>query len=224
MSVLKKLPKAFSDPLVENNPIAIQVLGICSALAVTVQLKQAVVMSCAVTFVVIGSNLILSMMRKGLPSRIRMIVEMCVIASLVILVDQVLRAYFFELSKQLSVFVGLIITNCIVLGRAEAFALGNSPWPSVLDGLGNGLGYSLVLCIMGSVREILGSGTIWGYPLVNELGAFAGRFLGYTEAMPLDLYAVGYENMGLMVLPPGAFILIGLYIWTVNTLRGRVGE
>jgi len=207
MGVLKSLPKQLSDPLVENNPIASQVLGICSALAVTVMLKQAVVMSLAVIFVVSGSNVILSFMRKGLPSRIRIIVEMCVIASLVILVDQVLRAYFFELSKQLSVFVGLIITNCIVLGRAEAYALGNAPWPSFLDGLGNGLGYTLVLCTVAALREILGSGTIWGIALI-----------------PQSVYELGYVNMGLMVLPPGAFILLGLYISVQNTLLGRAGQ
>jgi len=216
MALLKSLPKPLADPLVENNPITIQVLGICSALAVTVQLKQAVVMSCAVIFVIIGSNFILSLLRKGLPTRIRIIVEMCVIASLVILVDQVLRAYFFELSKQLSVFVGLIITNCIVLGRAEAFALSNSPGASILDGLGNGLGYSLVLCIVAVIREIFGSGTIWGYPLVIKMGEWMG--------LSKSLYEYGYENMGLMVLPPGAFIIIGLYIWAVNSIRGRQGE
>tara|TARA_Y100000589_G_scaffold73880_1_gene67113 strand:- start:891 stop:1517 length:627 start_codon:yes stop_codon:yes gene_type:complete len=207
MGLLKSLPKQLSDPLVENNPIASQVLGICSALAVTVMLEQAVVMSLAVIFVLAGSNVTLSFMRKGLPSRIRIIVEMCVIASLVILVDQVLRAYFFQLSKDLSVFVGLIITNCIVLGRAEAYALGNSPWPSFLDGIGNGLGYTLVLCIVAALREILGSGTIWGIALVPQVA-----------------YDMGYVNMGLMVLPPGAFILLGLYIWLQNTLLGRAGE
>ena len=207
MGLLKSLPKQLSDPLVENNPIASQVLGICSALAVTVMLEQAVVMSLAVIFVLAGSNVTLSFLWKGLPSRIRIIVEMCVIASLVILVDQVLRAYFFQLSKELSVFVGLIITNCIVLGRAEAYALGNSPWPSFLDGIGNGLGYTLVLCIVAALREILGSGTIWGVPLVPQVA-----------------YDMGYVNMGLMVLPPGAFILLGLYIWLQNTLLGRAGE
>ncbi|MBT3785332.1 NADH:ubiquinone reductase (Na(+)-transporting) subunit D [bacterium] len=216
MALLKSLPKPLVDPLVENNPITIQVLGICSALAVTVQLKQAVVMSCAVIFVLIGSNFILSLLRKGLPNRIRIIVEMCVIAALVILVDQVLRAYFFELSKQLSVFVGLIITNCIVLGRAEAFALGNSPGASILDGLGNGLGYSLVLCLVGTIREIFGSGTIWGFPLILKMGEWMG--------LSQSLYDLGYENMGLMVLPPGAFIIIGLYIWAVNVVSGRQGE
>lgn len=207
MGLLKSLPKEISDPLVENNPIATQVLGICSALAVTVMLKQAIVMSLAVIFVLAGSNVILSFMRKGLPSRIRIIVEMCVIASLVILVDQVLRAYLFELSKQLSVFVGLIITNCIVLGRAEAYALGNPPLPSLLDGIGNGLGYTLVLCIVAGLREILGSGKLLG-----------------MDVIPQAAYAMGYENMGLMVLPPGAFILLGLYIWAVNSLRGKPGE
>lgn len=216
MPLLKVLPKPVADPLVENNPITVQVLGICSALAVTVQLKQAVVMSCAVTFVLIASNLILSLIRKSLPSRIRIIVEMCVIASMVILVDQVLRAYFFELSKELSVFVGLIITNCIVLGRAEAFALGNPPFRSVLDGLGNGIGYSVVLCVVAAIREVLGSGTIWGFPLVIKLGEWAG--------LSASLYDLGYENMGLMVLPPGAFIIIGLFIWFINALRGKVGE
>lgn len=207
MGLLKSLPKEISDPLVENNPIATQVLGICSALAVTVMLKQAIVMSLAVIFVLAGSNVILSFMRKGLPSRIRIIVEMCVIASLVILVDQVLRAYLFELSKQLSVFVGLIITNCIVLGRAEAYALGNPPLPSLLDGIGNGLGYTLVLCIVAGLREILGSGKLLG-----------------MDVIPQAAYQMGYENMGLMVLPPGAFILLGLYIWAVNSLRGKPGE
>lgn len=216
MSLLKAIPKPLADPLIENNPITVQVLGICSALAVTVQLKQAVVMSCAVTFVVMASNLVLSLIRKGVPGRIRIIVEMCVIASMVILVDQVLRAYFFELSKELSVFVGLIITNCIVMGRAEAFALSNPPIKSALDGLGNGLGYSIVLCTVASIREILGSGTIWGFPLVIELGNLMG--------LSSSLYDLGYENMGLMVLPPGAFIIIGLFIWFINTLRGRVGE
>jgi Na+-transporting NADH:ubiquinone oxidoreductase subunit D len=196
-----KSMKILKDPLIESNPISIQVLGICSALAVTVQLKAAIVMSLAVIFVLCCSNVIISILRKWIPGRIRIIVELCIIASLVIVVDQVLKAFLFDLSKQLSVFVGLIITNCIVLGRAEAFALANGPVDSFLDGLGNGLGYSVVLCCVATGRELLGSGKLLGFPVVPE--AF---------------YAMGYENMGLMVLAPGAFILLGLYIWVQNAL------
>lgn len=197
-----KYMKILKEPLIESNPIAAQILGICSALAVTVQLKTAIVMSISVTLVLCCSNVLISLLRKWIPGRIRIIVELCIIASLVILIDQLLKAFFFDLSKQLSVFVGLIITNCIVLGRAEAFALGNEPVASFFDGLGNGLGYSLVLCCVATGREILGSGKLLGVPVIPEFF--------YTS--------LGYENMGLMVLAPGAFILLGLYIWAQNTI------
>ncbi|MBW7876838.1 MAG: NADH:ubiquinone reductase (Na(+)-transporting) subunit D [Candidatus Cloacimonetes bacterium] len=193
--------KVLTDPLISNNPIAMQVLGICSALAVTTQVKPAFVMCVSVTLVVCVANFLISVLRNGIPSRIRIIVELCVVASLVILVDQVLKAYMFDLSKQLSVFVGLIITNCIVMGRLEAFALMNKPFPSVLDGLGNGLGYSLVLMLVACMREVLGAGKIAGIPVI-----------------PQALFDAGYVNNGLMVLAPGAFILLGLYIWAQNSL------
>lgn len=197
----KNEKKVLVDPLISNNPIAVQVLGICSALAVTTQLKPAFVMCVSVTFVVCASNLVISLLRNGLPSRIRIIVELCVVASLVILVDQMLKAFMFDLSKQLSVFVGLIITNCIVMGRLEAFALMNKPFPSILDGLGNGLGYSIVLMFVAALRELLGAGKLAGIPVI-----------------PQALIDLGYVNNGLMVLAPGAFILLGLYIWAQNSL------
>lgn len=205
MSLSKKEMEVLVDPLVFNNPIAIQALGVCSALAVTVQLKQAIVMSVSVAFVLVFSSFFLSVLSntgKGIPNKIRMIVELCVIASLVILVDQVLKAVDYDLYKQLSVFVGLIITNCIIMGRAEAFALGNSPKASILDGIGNAGGYAVVLCTVGALREIFGSGKLLGFRLIPE-----------------DVYTnLGYENCGLMVLAPGAFVLIGLFIWVQNTL------
>ena len=191
------------DPLMDNNPIATQVLGICSALAVTVQLQTAIVMSIAVILVLAFSNVLISMVRNKVPSNIRIIVELAIIATLVILVDQVLKAFLYDISKQLSVFVGLIITNCIVLGRAEAFALQNKPWPSFLDGIGNGLGYSMILITVAFGREILGSGTLFGFQLIPDAA-----------------YAAGYQNMGLMVLAPGAFILLGLIIWVQRTITG----
>lgn len=199
----KKNRAALTDPFSDNNPITIQVLGICSSLAVTAQLKPSLVMGLAVMVVVAGSNVVISMIRSLIPTRVRMIVEMAVVATLVILVDQILKAYAFEVSKQLSVFVGLIITNCIVLGRLEAFALGNKVWPSFLDGIGNGLGYAAVLVIVGFFRELLG----------------AGKLLGY-EVVPQFLYNAGYENNGLMMLAPGAFILLGLIIWVQRTVSG----
>ena len=191
------------DPLMDNNPIATQVLGICSALAVTVQLQTAIVMSIAVILVLSFSNVLISLVRNKVPSNIRIIVELAIIATLVILVDQVLKAFLYDISKQLSVFVGLIITNCIVLGRAEAFALQNKPWPSFLDGICNGLGYSMILITVAFGREILGSGTLFGYQLIPDAA-----------------YAAGYQNMGLMVLAPGAFILLGLIIWVQRTITG----
>ncbi len=192
----KKTSSLLTDPLIDNNPIALQVLGICSSLAVTAQLKPAIIMAISVTVVTAGSNFAISLIRKMIPNSIRMIVELTIIATLVILVDQILKAYAFEMSKQLSVFVGLIITNCIVMGRAEAYAMGNPPIPSFLDGLGNGFGYGLILVIVGVIREITGSGTLLGYHIVPEA-----------------LYNIGYVNNGLMVLPPGALVIIGMLVW-----------
>jgi len=189
--------KLLTGPLGKNNPITVQVLGICSALAVTVKLKPALVMALSVTIVIAISNVVIAALRKSIPDRIRIIVQLVVIATLVILVDQVLKAYLFDVSKQLSVFVGLIITNCIIMGRLEAFALANKPWPSFLDGLGNGAGYGIILIIVAFLRELLGSGTVYGYPVLEKLG----------------LYKTGYENNGMVILPPMALIFVGLIIW-----------
>ncbi|MFT5573952.1 MAG: Na+-transporting NADH:ubiquinone oxidoreductase subunit D [Cryomorphaceae bacterium] len=194
--------KALFEPLVNNNPIALQILGVCSALAVTTQLSVALIMCVALTSVVAFSNLFISLVRNHVPSSIRIIVQMTIIASLVIVVDQLLKAYAFDVSKKLAVFVGLIITNCIVMGRAEAFAMKNKPWPSFLDGIGNGLGYSLILIIVATVRELLGSGSLLGYQifsLVSEGG--------------------WYMPNGLMLLAPSAFIIIGLTIWVIRALN-----
>ena len=199
--------KVFTDPLSENNPITIQVLGICSALAVTSQLKPSLVMGIAVIAVVALSNVIVSFLREYIPGRIRIIVEMTVVASLVILVDQVLKAYAYQMSKQLSVFVGLIITNCIVLGRLEAFAMSHKPLPSFIDGIGNGIGYALVLFIVGFFRELLGAGKLLGYQVIPEF-----------------MYRAGYANNGLMVLAPGAFIILALLIWIQRTMSGHIEE
>ena len=188
-------------PFSKQNPITVQVLGVCSCLAVTAQLKPAVVMALSVTVVVALANLIISLLRKTIPPRIRIIVQLVVVSMLVVLVDQVLKAYMYDVSKQLSVFVGLIITNCIVMGRLEAFAMSHPPLPSLMDGIGNGLGYSVVLVTLGFVRELLGSGTLWGYPVMEKL----------------ELYNVGYENNGLMILPPMALILVGIIIWIHRT-------
>lgn len=196
---MAKTKEIVFDPLSDNNPITVQMLGICSALAVTVKMETAAVMCVAVIVVIALSNTLISLMRKVIPSKIRMIVEMAVIASLVIIVDQVLQAYMYDVSKQLSVFVGLIITNCIVMGRAEAFALQNPPLQSFLDGLGNGLGYSVVLLIVASAREILGSGEWYG----------------------MQIFPSGYMGNGLAALPPGAFIIIGLGIWVQRTITGK---
>lgn len=204
MSSVKKLLK---DSTWSSNPIAYQVLGICSALAVTVQLQNAIVMSICVIGVTAGSNVTISALRNYIPHRIRIIVELSVVASLVIIVDQVLQAYMYDMSKTLSVFVGLIITNCIVLGRAEAFAMANPVWPSLWDGIGNGLGYGWVLCVVGAAREFFGAGTILGFRLIPEAA-----------------YDFGYVNNGLMVLPPAAFILLGLIIWASKALGGAEGE
>ncbi|MEA3317972.1 MAG: NADH:ubiquinone reductase (Na(+)-transporting) subunit D [Bacteroidota bacterium] len=188
--------KLLTEPLNKSNPITVQVLGICSALAVTVKLKPAFVMALSVMFVMAISNVVISLLRKTIPSRIRIIVQLVVIATLVILVDQLLKAFLFDISKQLSVFVGLIITNCIIMGRLEAFALANKPWTSFLDGIGNAAGYGIILIIVSSIRELFGSGTIWGYQVV-----------------PKSFYDFGYHNNGLMILPPMALIVIGILIW-----------
>jgi len=189
--------KLLTDPFGNNNPITVQVLGICSALAVTVKLKPAIVMALSVTIVTAVSNVVIAAMRKYIPDRIRIIVQLVIIATMVILVDQFLKAFVFDVSKQLSVFVGLIITNCIIMGRLEAFAMANKPWPSFIDGLGNGAGYGLILIVVSFFRELLGSGTILGFPVLEKLG----------------VYSVGYVNNGMVILPPMALIFIGLIIW-----------
>lgn len=204
--------KLLSDPLDDNNPITVQVLGICSALAITVQLEPAVVMAIAVMVVMAFSNMIVSMLRNLIPSRIRIIVQLVVVASLVILVSEILKAYAFDVSKQLSVFVGLIITNCIVMGRLEAFALGNGIYKSFLDGIGNAAGYGLILVIVAFFRELLGSGKLFGFEVLGHKGA--------TMADSTGLYAFGYENNGLMLLSPMALIVVGLIIW-VQRARNR---
>jgi Na+-transporting NADH:ubiquinone oxidoreductase subunit D len=188
--------KLLSNPLNVDNPITVQVLGICSALAVTAKLKPAFVMMLSVVFVLAMANVVISLLRKGIPPRIRIIVQLVVIASLVILVDQFLKAFVYDVSKQLSVFVGLIITNCIIMGRLEAFAMGNRAWPSLLDGIGNAFGYGWVLIAVAFVRELFGSGTLWGYHVIPE--AF---------------YDIGYKDNGFMILPPMALIVVGTIIW-----------
>lgn len=197
MSILSKKSKlALTDPLISNNPISAQVLGICSALAVTVKMETAIVMTLAVIFVLSMSNTIIAALRKFIPGRVRIIVMLTVIASLVILTDQILKAYLYDISKQLSVFVGLIITNCIVMGRAEAFAMQNKPGKAFLDGLGNAAGYGMYLIAVAFFREILGSGTIMNMQII-----------------PQSFYDAGYLNVGLFVLSPGAFVILGLIIW-----------
>lgn len=189
--------KLLTNPLNLENPITVQVLGICSALAVTVKMKPAFVMALSVIIVTGFSNLIISALRKSIPVRIRIIVQLVVIAALVIIVDQLLRAFVYDVSKQLSVFVGLIITNCILMGRLEAFAMSNKPWDSFIDGIGNGMGYGWILIGVAFVREFLGSGSIWGYPIMEKIGA----------------YSIGYVNNGAMIMPPMALILVGVVIW-----------
>lgn len=199
--------KALTEPLLGNNPINVQMLGICSALAVTVQLNTAIVMGLSMTFVTAFSSFIVSLLRKQIPRNIRIIVELFVIATLVILTDQVLKAFLYDISKQLSVFVGLIITNCVVMGRTETFALGNPPLLSFCDGLGNGMGYSLVLFGVAFLRELFGSGTLFG-----------------IQVIPEALYTAGYTNMGFMLLAPAAFILIGLFVWFQKAVLQRNGK
>ncbi|WP_190811398.1 NADH:ubiquinone reductase (Na(+)-transporting) subunit D [Flagellimonas sp. S3867] len=197
----KKDANLILDPLADNNPITIQVLGICSALAITAELKASVVMSLSVLFVLGVGNVVISLLRNIIPSKIRIIVQLIVVATLVIVVDQVLKAFAYELSKTLAVFVGLIITNCIIMGRFEAFALGNGPWKSFLDGIGNALGYGVILVIVGFFRELLGSGTLFGIPVLGDPIAKTG------------LYSTGYENNGFMIIPPAALIVVGIIIW-----------
>lgn len=201
MGLSKKDVKLVTDPLWDNNPITVQVLGICSALAITAQLKAAIVMGLSVIFVLSMGNVVISLIRNVIPPKIRIIVQLIVAATLVIVVDQVLKAYSYELSKQLSVFVGLIITNCIIMGRFEAFALGNTPWRSFLDGLGNGGGYALALIIVGFFRELLGSGTLLGFQILGD------------PIKKTGVYALGYENNGFMLLAPMALITYGIVIW-----------
>lgn len=200
----KKNRKLLIDPLNDNNPVTTQVLGICSALAITVQLKPAIVMAISVLVVMSVANVVVSLMRNLIPSRIRIIVQLVVIATLVILVDQVLKAFVYDVSKELSVFVGLIITNCIIMGRLEAFALGNRPWKSFLDGLGNAFGYGWILIAVAFFRELLGAGTLFGYPVLEKMG----------------LYEMGYENNGMMILPPMALITVGIIIW-IQRMKNR---
>ncbi|MBP8793179.1 MAG: NADH:ubiquinone reductase (Na(+)-transporting) subunit D [Lutibacter sp.] len=197
----KKDAKLITDPLADNNPITIQVLGICSALAITADLKASIVMAIAVLFVLALGNVVISLLRNIIPSKIRIIVQLIVVAALVIIVDIILKAFAYELSKTLSVFVGLIITNCIIMGRFEAFALANGPWRSFLDGIGNSLGYGIILVIVGFFRELLGSGTLLGFKVLGDPIEKTG------------VYAFGYENNGFMLLAPMALITLGIIIW-----------
>lgn len=202
MAETKEMKKVLFGPILDNNPIALQVLGVCSALAITTKLETALVMSLALTTVCAFSNLFISMIRNQIPSSVRIIIQMTIIASLVIVVDQVLKAYSYEISKQLSVFVGLIITNCIVMGRAEAYAMKSPPFMSFLDGIGNGLGYSMVLVVIGTVKELFGFGTILGF-----------------EILPLIQNGGWYQGNGLLILPFSSFFLIGGLIWAIRTIR-----
>ncbi|GCD78597.1 Na(+)-translocating NADH-quinone reductase subunit D [Thermaurantimonas aggregans] len=206
----KKNRKLITDPLNDNNPITVQVLGICSALAITVKLKPAIVMSLSVMFVLAVGNVVISLMRNYIPNRIRIIVQLVVVASLVILVDQVLKAYVYDISKQLSVFVGLIITNCIIMGRFEAFALGNTPWKSFLDGIGNALGYGVILITVAFFRELLGNGTLFDIPVIPKSWMLSnGGF---------------YANNGLMLLPPMALITVAIIIWIQRSRNTKLIE
>lgn len=212
----KKNRKLITDPLGKINPVTIQVLGICSALAVTIQMDNALIMSIAVLAVTAIGNFVISAMRNIIPSRIRIIVELVVVAFLVICVDQILKAYVYDVSKSLSVFVGLIITNCIVMGRLEAFALANKPWPSFLDGLGNGAGYGFILIVVSFVRELLGSGKLMGAEILGHKAK--------TIAESTGLYSFGYENNGFMLLAPMALIVVGIFIWVQRTYNTKLTE
>jgi Na+-transporting NADH:ubiquinone oxidoreductase subunit D len=204
----KKNRKLITDPLDDSNPITVQVLGICSALAITVQVEQAIVMSLSVLFVLMAGNYLISLMRNVIPNRIRIIVQLVVVAALVIIVNELLKAFMPDVSEKLSVFVGLIITNCIIMGRLEAFALGNKPWPSVLDGIGNGFGYAWVLIVVAVFREFLGSGTILGIKLLE----------------PLGIYNIGYMNNNMMILPPMALVTVGIIIWVQRARNTKLIE
>jgi len=197
----------FFNPLSKNNPVVVQVLGICSVLAVTAKLEPAIVMGISVITVLAFANVIISLIRKTIPTNIRIIVQLVVVAGLVVVVDQVLKAFAYEASKQLSVFIGLIITNCILMGRLEAFAMANKPWPSFLDGVGNGLGYTIILVIVGFFRELLGSGTLLGY-----------------QVIPQSFYEAGYVNNGLMILPPMALVVVACIIWAQRTVNPELQE
>jgi Na+-transporting NADH:ubiquinone oxidoreductase subunit D len=199
--------KLLTEPLGQSNPITVQVLGICSALAITVKLKPSIVMALSVTVVLAVSNVVISLLRKMIPPRIRIIVQLVVIATMVIMVDQVLKAYAYDISKQLSVFVGLIITNCIIMGRLEAFAMGNRPWPAFLDGLGNSAGYAVILIIVAFFRELFGSGTLLD-----------------IKVIPQAFYDAGYVNNGMMVLPPMALVVVGIIIWVQRARRKNLVE
>ena len=202
-----KIKETILNPILKGNPITVLVLGICSALAVTVELKGAFVMALSVTIVTGLACLVLSLLRNTIPNRVRIIVQLVVVALLVILVDQILKAFAYPIEKQLSVYIGLIITNCIVMGRIEAFALGNKPWPSLLDGLSNGLGYGLILVIVAFFRELFGSGTLFGLRIIPE-----------------SFYAAGYMNNGLVILPPMALILLGCIIWVQRSIQKDLQE
>jgi Na+-transporting NADH:ubiquinone oxidoreductase subunit D len=199
--------KLLINPLNNENPITVQVLGICSALAVTVQMKPAIVMALSVTVVTAFSNLIISLGRNTIPPRIRIIIQLVVVAFLVIVVDQILKAYVYDVSKKLSVFVGLIITNCILMGRLEAFAMGNKPWDSFLDGIGNGAGYGLILISLSALRELLGSGSLFGFQIIPE-----------------GFYQLGYKDNGMMILPPMALITVGVIIWIQRSYNRKLIE
>ena len=203
----KKNRALLTDPLDDSNPITVQVLGVCSALAITVKLEPAVVMTLSVIFVMGSSNVIISMLRNIIPNRIRIIVQLVVIASLVAIVDQLLKAYAYDVSKQLSIFIGLIITNCIVMGRLEAFALGNGVWKSFLDGVGNALGYGWILIVVSFIRELFGSGELFGIPVIPEF-----------------IYELGYRDNGLMLLSPMALIVVGVYIWIQRYFNRKLIE
>jgi Na+-transporting NADH:ubiquinone oxidoreductase subunit D len=199
--------KLLSNPFNLENPITVQILGICSALAVTVKVKPAFVMGISVLVVTAFSNLVISWMRNYIPPRIRIIVQLVVVATMVILVDQVLRAFVYDVSKQLSVYVGLIITNCIIMGRLEAFAMGNKPWPSFIDGVGNGAGYAIILVAVATVRELFGSGSILGFKII-----------------PKTFYEAGYINNGMMIMPTMALVLVGLIIWIQRSYFSQLRE
>ncbi len=204
---LSKNSKLVTKPLNLENPVTVQILGICSALAVTAKLKPAIVMGISVIVVTAFSNLVISAMRNYIPPRIRIIVQLVVVASMVILVDQVLRAFVYDVSKQLSVYVGLIITNCIIMGRLEAFAMGNKPWPSFLDGIGNGVGYAMILIVVGFIRELFGSGSLLGFKVIPE-----------------SFYKAGYADNGMMIMPTMALILVGVIIWIQRSYNKELIE